>query len=562
MKLAVIFSFLFLVTVETVCGGTRIGAFNFVYNDTSRQPSTWINPFATDGESLPVEGSEEEGNLSKVRVIRDFIEWKDFEPFPGYYLNGTLHRPLSGKLWPILHQLDANPNLKLALTVRTHAGLDPFWAFSDYLPLSASHVPYDLTEDFHHEFAYSEIYYSFIRSLVETFKNFRNGAYHDRLCAVFIENEMNTEGHFYAGTDDASQAVHAYARMAATAKKAVKDVDNLILVFDGGFQGFSSIWVLLDKYITDDSDYQKAAEFYNLSFPFDDYDVCEIDGACDPTDFRTFSRDGFKGDMTKLTYRVKTKVSAYAKQWIIEALSNSMLWRENPGAPIVEGLPLDGMNIHNYQEYRAFLIMLNDLYLPYCAPDTLLVSNEFGAKPSQLIVDRDRNMLARREMIMKLAIAKYRLDEMVLWYTLSEKRLIDEMSKLGHIGGLLEYITSTHGNFEPLDHDDSDDLKDDTVRAFKRMIDLVGGKEDEKYDETNANFSRYRFVYHWPHFREVTIVWRHHAGARYYDPGECNPGQSQTIYNHAGKALNRDPPFLLYKDQPIIFVCEETPPDG
>jgi hypothetical protein len=507
---------------------TVLGTIHFHYDeDASDFNLRWLDPFAAGGRAFPVEGVD--GNLSGVAVIRDYVEWRDFEPYRDFYMDGGIRRPLPSRLITLLQRLSANPGLKASLLIRSSASdVLRFWAF-DYAvkarPL-ASRYPRDLSTTWSPEWGYSESYFQFVYQLLKAVNSFKEGSFRGRLHSVVVENEMNTRGHFDARTADPAVAVDLYARMAATAKQAVERVNaedgTSTLTVDGGLQGFAVFWVMLKMYF-DEGDTDGALAFYRDVYPNDPYGVGE--------------------DPALLQAKVEKSVSDYGRQWVLIALRNSNLWRVNPDAPAIQGLPLDGMNVHNYQPYRAFVKMYAKLYRPFS--DGLVLSNESGSKPQNENVRRED--VARKDMVMKAAAAKYLFrGGMFLWFPFSERQQdLDGKGTFSHIGGFIEYNDSTAH-----DKRDPDNLKDDTVRVFKVLTDHLAAEEDAREDLSSPGMRHYRFRYNTPR-KDVSVLWLATAGT--FTP-TCEAGLTPTVYNNLGWVVP-DSPISTAAEQPFILVC-------
>ncbi len=89
----------------------------------------------------------------------------------------------------------------------------------------ASSPPLDLEENFNSQYGYSRSYYAFVRAFVERYK--------DKLDVIVIENEMTAEN-FWSGRMD------EYVRLFKTAKKAIKDVNPILRIAEGGLP--SPVW--------------------------------------------------------------------------------------------------------------------------------------------------------------------------------------------------------------------------------------------------------------------------------------------------------------------------------
>ena len=110
--------------------------------------------------------------------------------------------------------------------------------------------------------------------------------------------------------------------MAATARKAVKDVFPDMPVYCSGLQGEPSFWVLISNYLSEGKN-QKALDLYNK---FDPYDKLQI-----------------YNDIQKLTDYTNTKVKSPDCVWLRQALTSSLY--NTDAVPAYENLPLDGLNV-------------------------------------------------------------------------------------------------------------------------------------------------------------------------------------------------------------------------
>ena len=161
------------------------------------------------------------GRLS-VSHVRAAIIWDHYEPEKGKFdLNN-----------PDVKRIDAflAKGVKVVPTIRALSR----WAVKNPEVKKCASAPRDMVGTQNQTYGYSESYYNFIRNVAERYKG--------KFEYVVIENEMHSEN-FWCGSMD------EYLRLLATARKAYKDVDPGIKISDGGIQGGTLCWLVLQDYV-------------------------------------------------------------------------------------------------------------------------------------------------------------------------------------------------------------------------------------------------------------------------------------------------------------------------
>ena len=324
----------------TYNNSTDIGSIDFSYNTSE---ATGLDPW-----SEPIPGI---GPLSAVSVLRTNLLWGEFEPVEGQYYDGFT--PKAGnpsQVYPLCNSLKSmfgsmySDNMQVVLTLRGLSNTDSFfWPFAGANQVGVSHVPKDLQSVANAAYGYSREYYTFIRKVMETIDHW---GYGPRFLGVVIENEMNS-------TENFSGSVDEYCRMAATARKAVKDVFPDKPVYCGGLQGAAAVWVLLDKYLKEGK-VDEALDLYNGANPFDELMI--------------------DNDIDKLAAYTTAKMKTQQYSWLKNALASSLYGSGR--VPAYDYLPLDGMNVHNYFENKVFEQVHEDLFKAHTKLP--VVSNELG----------------------------------------------------------------------------------------------------------------------------------------------------------------------------------------
>jgi len=146
--------------------------------------------------------------------MRQHILWRYFEPTDGTFATGyeTDLEELEA------HGLRMSPVLAAGKCWATHEAGDP-WDPENPDTDFPSGAPVDLAASFHPTHAYSATYYDFVYEFVSR--------YGERIDRITIENEANTSVFW---EDTAEQ----YIRLLVTARKAARDANPLVLVFDSG----------------------------------------------------------------------------------------------------------------------------------------------------------------------------------------------------------------------------------------------------------------------------------------------------------------------------------------
>lgn len=157
-------------------------------------------------------------DYSETSILRIDINWVLFEREQGEYN------------WPQYIENNLRFAMRNGYDVTLGIRTNQNWATGHPDPenFKPSYPPIDLEEEWNDDFGYSETYYDFVYRVIEKYKP----AVH----SIFIENEINVRG-LWAGTTE------EYIRLLATARKAAKDVNPEIRIYDSGIS--SCAWGLL-----------------------------------------------------------------------------------------------------------------------------------------------------------------------------------------------------------------------------------------------------------------------------------------------------------------------------
>jgi len=375
---------------------------------------------------------------------------------------------------------------------------------------------------------------------------------------------------------DSEASFRAYRRMFFTAKLAAEnyveaynaahDPDMAdIKVYDGALQGYLAFWVHVNAACLADVHFLKTAEYslYVRAYPDDDEHCSDGIEVCDKAVTKTTVDD--------------TSANRYGIHWIDYALAqtgDNSIWlaTSKPKA--------SALNIHNYQNVKAFSDQIRFLKCAVnpstCGDDEFpypVVSNELGYKlpdaskeaiknGSSGSDENMHNILGRRQIFMKAAVAKKLLDDLAIWYVESDvSGDVDDDDRFEPLvaSGLKEYDSSGSTQWNdydasgPNDQGDNDNLKDDTVRAWKRVIDAFDTLT------TSVNTTGYAsdgLVYYIINgdtpfaSGSVTILWTE-KGSHTETVTSCANGH---VYNNVGTSTSL--PTTFYDGQPFLVVCE------
>jgi len=482
-------------TIDLTDGkGVSLGTGNFSYQvpPSNTKLSPW-KPLNADG---PLDGAP---------VLRMTVHWGGFEPVEGRFKDGTTDGLATilqpGKLRDLIEYEVTD---HIVLGIRAMSNEDGFWALKEGAKAGLSYPPRDLKDEYSDEDGYSHSYYTFVRHLMETISGLscqRRGQ-DERSCAdyieaIVVENEMNST-QFFIGN------VSEYCRMAATARKAVKDVRPDVKVYCGGLQGGAVVWTLITRYLAEESRRQDALQLYNDAFPKDQTKV--------------------RNSLEKLQEMASKKIKKACNAWVKEVLEDSPLYGgpKNPGN--IQGLPLDGLNFHDYRPSQAFDRISTDLRLYTNLP---VVSNETGIYVPPK--DPNRYETAQKEMVKKLTKAKFYVDEFATWYSGH-----GEDEETAHAGGFT---------------DPKFNLIDGNVNVFKFLTEKIDRPEEIRkanLSQCPNGIQRFEFVY--PD-RIVRVVWN--EGSSDY---EENIPEGAVAYNILGvEQQARDGKVVLTSGVPCII---------
>ncbi|MFP5212431.1 MAG: PKD domain-containing protein, partial [Acidobacteriota bacterium] len=473
-----------------------VGLLNFVYREPDN-PTVLLKPW---GANIPG------GPINNIPVMRMETYWGGFEPLNDQFRDGLTPIPTNPKkIFPLALQLqEMNENIEagatdqIVLTIRSMSKTAPdFWAFKTPTQASLSYPPKDLQSTYSPDFGYSPTYYQFVRKLMETIVYYGHG---NNLRAVVIENEMNS-GRSFVGT------VNEYCLMAATARKAVKEVLPNVPVYCGGLQGSGTLWVLIDYYLKS-SRPAEALEFYYEAYSTDKYYVA--------------------GDITRLTQVCASQMALYDKQWT-KAILESPLYGYTSG---ITGLPLDGLNFHNYQPSSCLDRLYRDLFRRYT--QLPVSSNEIGIFIPEALVDRDA--LARYEMVKKLVKMKSLVDDFVSWYSQN-----GNIEARVHTGGLVDINLF---------------IAENNVATFRNFLEMLGSPETSMAnfsDDRPQGVRRYDFAYPG---KIVRVVWADGL-ATFPEPIPPNA----TVFNIFGEPQTVNNGRLTLPPQVPYYVVWQ-PPSG
>ncbi len=150
--------------------------------------------------------------------MREHIVWKYFETTDGVFSPGGYDFDLSNME---SRGIRMSPVLVTGLGWATHQAGDAWDPGDDpdSYPDAPSRAPNDLSSTYDATHAYSATYYDFVYTFVQTFG--------DRIDRITIENEVNAANFWEDSAEE-------YLRLLVTARKAARDANPSVMVFDSG----------------------------------------------------------------------------------------------------------------------------------------------------------------------------------------------------------------------------------------------------------------------------------------------------------------------------------------
>lgn len=173
-------------------------------------------------------GASGELNSRYVRgaPVRATIQWGEYEPTPGAFVTDRSNRP-HREILDLLSQ-----GMKVVPAIRAKSA----WAVEKFGKSKCSSAPKDLVrKGWQTGTSYSATYYRFVKKIAQLYRG--------HISIIVIENEMNDQDDMWCSSVD------DYLRLFLTAKAAFHDVDPSVQVVDGGIQGLSLNWMVVQDYL-------------------------------------------------------------------------------------------------------------------------------------------------------------------------------------------------------------------------------------------------------------------------------------------------------------------------